>query len=63
MIMKITEQQMSNLRSTLFQALGHASVCWESAPNGVFDSTQALDVGEVLLSDIVKILELEVDRS
>ena len=61
--MKITERQMADLRSKLFQAVGHASGCRKPRPTGVFDSTQALHVGEVLLDDIVKILELEVERS
>ena len=60
--MKITERQMSDLRSKLFQAIGQASVCWEPKPTGVFESTLALDVGEVLLGDIVKLLGLEVER-
>ena len=60
--MKITERRMTDLRSKIFQAVGHASVCWEPKPTGVFDNTQALIVGELLLGDIVKILELEVER-
>ena len=60
--MKITERQMSELRGKLFEAMGAASVCWEPVPTGVFKNTQALDVGEVILGDIVKILELEVER-
>ena len=60
--MKITEQQMTDLRGKLFQAIGQASVCWEPKPTGVFESTQALGVGEVLLVDIVKLLGLEVER-
>ena len=60
--MKITEQQMTDLRDKLFQAMGAASVCWEPVPTGVFESTLALDFGEVLLGDIVKLLGLEVER-
>ena len=60
--MKITERQMSELRGKLFEAMGAASMCWEPKPTGVFESTQVLDFGEVILGDIVKILELEVER-
>lgn len=42
-----------SLESAVFQALGAASVCWESmAGTGVFDSDQAKEIGEALLAEI-----------
>lgn len=37
------------LEEVVFQALGHASMCWEPRPEGVFDSQEASKVGNELL--------------
>ena len=39
-----------NLPAAVFQALGAASVCWENPGGaGIFDSTRAKEIGDVLL--------------
>jgi len=39
-----------SIESAVYQALGAASVCWESmSGTGVFDSTRAKEIGDVLL--------------
>ena len=40
------------LKQKIFEAIGHASMCWEPRPKGVFDSTEAGKVGEQLLKDV-----------
>lgn len=42
------------LKTQIFQAIGHASMCWSPAPKGVFDTTEALKVGNKLYKDILK---------
>lgn len=43
------------LEGAVFQALGAASVCWESLQEaGVFDSTRAKQIGEELVGIIVQ---------
>lgn len=43
----------SSIESAVFQALGAASVCWESVEGaGVFDSTRAKEIGEELMAFI-----------
>jgi len=41
-----------DLEQAVFMALGAASVCWDAAPTGLFDSTRAKDIGEELLQFI-----------
>lgn len=42
-----------SLESAVFQALGAASVCWESLEGtGIFDSDRAREIGERLLEVI-----------
>lgn len=43
----------NDLESYVYQALGAASVCWESMDGtGVFDSDKALEIGKALISKI-----------
>lgn len=43
------------LSTAVFQALGAASVCWESMDGtGVFDSTRAKEIGDALLEVIMR---------
>ena len=42
---------MENIKEKIFQAIGHASVCWD---NKVFDSKEAEKVGDNLLIEIEK---------
>lgn len=42
----------SDLESKIFQALGAASMCWSETPTGVFDSSRAREIGEVLLAEV-----------
>jgi hypothetical protein len=37
------------LEEVVFQALGHASMCWTPRPEGVFDDEEASKVGNELL--------------
>jgi len=39
-----------SLEEIIFQAIGHASVCWDPAPGGVFDSEQAKRVADELVT-------------
>jgi len=39
-------------RELIMQAIGQASMCWEQAPDSVFDSEEAIAVGEKLYSDL-----------
>lgn len=36
-------------RAAVFEALGRASLCWDEAPNGVFNSEDALELGNELI--------------
>lgn len=38
--------------SSVFQALGAASMCWDETPTGVFDSTRAKKIGEELIAHL-----------
>lgn len=43
-----------SLESAVFQALGAASYCWDNVEAaGVFDSTRAAQIGEILLREIL----------
>jgi hypothetical protein len=43
---------MADLREIVFQALGQASMCWDERPTGIFDSRQAVKVGDDLVAAI-----------
>ena len=43
---------MERLRELVFQALGQASMCWSEIPRGVFDSEQAIQIGNELMKAI-----------
>lgn len=40
------------IEELIFQALGAASVCWDSVPSGVFDSTHAKEIGDEVVARI-----------
>lgn len=40
------------LENHVFEALGHASVCWSEPPKGEFDSLEATKAGETLMRHI-----------
>ncbi len=42
-------------RELIMQAIGAASMCWQPTPTGVFDSTKAQEIGENLMTELVKI--------
>ncbi len=43
------------MESAIFQALGAASVCWESLENtGIFDSTRARQIGDELMELVIQ---------
>lgn len=42
----------------VFEALGTASMCWDSVPSGVFDSVQAEKIGQWLLASLAKKTDL-----
>jgi len=45
---------MKYIKEKIFLALGEVSVCWSEIPNGIFDSTKAVQIGETLYNDIEK---------
>jgi hypothetical protein len=40
------------LEEIVYQAIGHASMCWNPRPEGIFDSTEASKIGAELLITI-----------
>lgn len=40
------------LENHVFEALGHASMCWSETPKGEFDSREATKAGETLMRHI-----------
>jgi|688.fasta_scaffold00342_10 hypothetical protein len=40
------------MKTKIFEALGQASMCWSEIPNGVFDSSKVLEVGNELLKSV-----------
>lgn len=44
-----------DLSGIVFEGLGEASLCWEPAPAGVFQSEQAADVGERVIKRIMDV--------
>lgn len=64
--MIVTEIEISDsLRETVGVAVGRASMCWVATPGGVFDSRQASEVVDELISaiktEVVKIVEAALD--
>jgi len=49
------EELMENIKEKVFQAIGHASVCWK---DGVFDSKEAEKIG----NDLLIIIKRELSR-
>lgn len=46
------EDEQPTLEGVIMQALGTASLCWQPTPVGVFDTEQAIWVGEGLIKFI-----------
>jgi hypothetical protein len=40
------------LEEVVFQAIGHASMCWNPRPEGIFDSAEASKVGRELITTL-----------
>lgn len=54
---------LDEIRGKIFEAIGEASMCWIPPPEGVFDSTLALDVGNRLAGELEPLFaELEAAR-
>lgn len=47
-----SEVEVKTLENHVFEALGHASVCWSEPPKGEFDSIEARKAGETLMRHI-----------
>lgn len=58
--MKISKKQERKLQKKVFEAVGRASVCWDPKPEGEFLSGLALEVGCDLLTDVKKLVNLEI---
>ena len=43
---------MTSLETTIYQALGEASMCWSETPKGTFDSTRANKIGDRICEQI-----------
>ena len=61
--MKITEQQMTELRRKVYEALVRAYVCGVPDYIEAFEITNVLEVGADLMIEIQDLLGLEVERS
>lgn len=44
--------EVKTLENHVFEAIGHASMCWTETPKGVFDTEEATKCGEELLKHI-----------
>jgi hypothetical protein len=54
---QLTEGEEPSLETFVFQALGAASSCWETLEGaGVFDSTRAKEIGDVLCATIRQLM-------
>ena len=51
------EEIKKQLETIVFEALGTASMCWSETPKGIFDSSQASDVGNEAVSNIMKLYD------
>lgn len=49
---KILDLTDEDTETSVFLALGAASVCWDETPTGVFDSTRAKQIGEELIAHL-----------
>lgn len=47
---------VDDIETAIYQAIGAASLCWETTPTGIFDSTQAQAIGDTLIRFFHKIL-------
>ena len=51
------EEMIKQLEIIVFEALGTASMCWSETPKGIFDSSQASNVGNEAVSFIIKLYD------
>jgi hypothetical protein len=49
------EEMIKQIETIVFEALGTASMCWSETPKGIFDSSQASNVGNEAVSNIMKL--------
>ncbi len=47
-----SEGQELSVEEAVFQALGAASMCWDTTPTGIFDSTRAKEIGDALMAEL-----------
>jgi acyl-CoA reductase-like NAD-dependent aldehyde dehydrogenase len=47
-----SEVEIKTLENHVFEAIGHASMCWSETPKGVFDTLEATKCGNVLMNHI-----------
>lgn len=45
-------KQLKSLKTEVFEAMGAISMCWDPIPSGVFESTQAEQIGNELMAKI-----------
>jgi len=50
------EELIKQVETIVFEALGTASMCWSEIPTNIFDSSQASNVGNEAVSNIIKLL-------
>jgi hypothetical protein len=46
------QKEIKSLKSEVFEALGAASMCWSETPKGIFDSSEALRIGNEVMGKI-----------
>lgn len=60
--MKTREEEIEDLRSKIFQTIGQASMCWQFINRGgIYQSNDAVAVGEDLIGYIMSIMEFKKD--
>ena len=57
---KDKELTAKEIKTIVFESIGHASMCWHETPSGVFDSEEATKVGDNLLSKVNDYVSLQV---
>ena len=46
---------MTNLHKKVYVLIGEASLCWSESPQGIFDSTKALEIGDKFILELSKL--------
>lgn len=57
------QQSKEELKTIIAQAVGAASMCWTQTPQGVFDTTQAIQVATDLYKSIMITIEKSYSKS